>query len=90
MTLNDTVVLMNSDDYRDRFKAEYYQLSIRREKLINILAREATGTLAFEPSCSINLLGEQVAAMGRYLAILEARAEAEGIILDKEVFLHDG
>ena len=33
------------------------------------------------------ILGEQAATMGRYLAILEARAEAEGIVLDKEVIL---
>lgn len=29
MELKDTVELMNSDDYKDRFKAEYYQTKIR-------------------------------------------------------------
>ena len=33
MELNNTVELMNSSDYRDRFKAEYYQTKIRYEKL---------------------------------------------------------
>ena len=33
MKLIDTVPLMNSEDYRDRFKAEYYQIYIRFVKL---------------------------------------------------------
>ena len=33
MELKDTVQLMQSDDYKDRFRAEYQQLVIRFEKL---------------------------------------------------------
>ena len=77
--LRDTITLMTSDDYKDRFKAEYYQLKIRHEKLLNMLARIDTGTLEFEPKSSISLLAEQCAAMGRYLSVLEARAKVEGI-----------
>ena len=33
MELKDTIELMKSNDYKDRFKAEYYQVKIRREKL---------------------------------------------------------
>ena len=33
MELRDTVELMNSKDYVDRFKAEYLQLDIRIQKL---------------------------------------------------------
>ena len=33
MELKDTVELMNSSDYKDRFKAEYQQVKIRHEKL---------------------------------------------------------
>ena len=33
MELKDTVGMMSSSDYRDRFKDEYYQLKIRYEKL---------------------------------------------------------
>lgn len=33
MELKDTVSLMNSADYKERFKAEYYQTKIRYEKL---------------------------------------------------------
>ena len=32
MELKDTIKLMESDDYKDRLKAEYYQVKIRREK----------------------------------------------------------
>ena len=79
--LKDTIALMTSADYRDRFKAEYYQLKIRHEKLLNLLARHDTGTLGFDPTCSIGLLAEQCGAMGRYLKVLEARAKVEGIDL---------
>ena len=33
MELKDTTTLMVSSDYKERFKAEYYQLKIRLEKL---------------------------------------------------------
>ena len=33
MKLQDTIELMNSSDFKDRFKAEYYQLKIRRDGL---------------------------------------------------------
>lgn len=32
-TLSDTTELMQSDDYKERLKAEYWQLVIRLEKL---------------------------------------------------------
>lgn len=31
--LRDTVEMMNSGDYKERFKAEYYQVVIRYQKL---------------------------------------------------------
>lgn len=33
MELRDTVEMMNSADYKERFKAEYYQTTIRYGKL---------------------------------------------------------
>ena len=33
MELKDTIPQMNSEDYKERFKAEYNQLKIRLEKL---------------------------------------------------------
>ena len=33
MELKDTIEMMTSNDYKERFKAEYYQAKIRYEKL---------------------------------------------------------
>lgn len=33
MELKDTIKLMNSENYQDRFKAEYLQVKIRYDKL---------------------------------------------------------
>lgn len=33
MELKDTIELMNSTDYKERFRAEYYQTKIRYDKL---------------------------------------------------------
>lgn len=37
MNLQDTVELMNSADYKERFKAKYYQLANRFKKLKKML-----------------------------------------------------
>ena len=81
MDLMDTVSMMNSPDYKERFKAEYYQLKIRYEKLHKMCIRYEAGTLNFTPACSLELLKEQKAHMGNYLRCLEVRAEIEGIEL---------
>ena len=39
MKLEDTANMMCSDDYKERFKAEYYQVVIRYKKLKNMLER---------------------------------------------------
>ena len=77
--LKDTIDLMNSSDYKDRFKAEYWQVKIRLEKLRKMIAKWQAGTLGFTPSCSLELLEEQVEPMQNYLDTLEVRAEMEGI-----------
>ena len=81
MELKDTVELMNSNDYKERFKAEYYQTKVRYEKLHKMLIKYEAGTLNFEPKCSFDLLSEQKKHMGLYLHCLEVRAEIEGIEL---------
>ena len=81
MELNETIELMQSIDYKDRFKAEYYQTRIRFEKLTSMLDKYQLGTLSFEPSCPIDLLEEQRKYMLRYLSCLEIRAKIEGIKL---------
>ena len=37
--LKETVELMLSNDYKERFKAEYYQLKIRIDRLYNMLSK---------------------------------------------------
>lgn len=81
MELKDTVAMMNSSDYKERFKAEYFQLKIRYDKLKAMLLKHQNGTLEFTPSCPISLLKEQGQHMRTYLAVLEDRAEIEGISL---------
>ena len=79
--LKETVDLMLSDDYRERFKAEYYQTKIRYEKLHEILIKAESGTLEFKLKCSLDVLTEQISYMGHYLHMLEIRAELEEINL---------
>ncbi len=81
MELKDTIELMNSDDYKDRFKAEYYQAKIRYDKLHNMLVKHVAGTLNFEPSCPQEILEDQEYYMKDYLKTLEIRAEIEKIEL---------
>lgn len=81
MELKETIEMMNSKDYKERFRAEYYQLCIRQCKLVDLLVKYKAGTLNFVPRCSYELLYEQAQAMGRYLVLLRARAEIEGIDL---------
>lgn len=81
MELKDTIELMNSADYRDRFRAEYFQLKIRKDKLRTMLIKHEAGTLNFEPTCDITVLDSQLYYMEEYLKQLEVRAEVEGIDL---------
>lgn len=81
MELKDTIEMMNSPDHKERFKAEYMQTKIRYQKLHRMCIKYEAGTLDFTPTCSLELLKEQKAAMGRYLGCLEVRAEIEGIEL---------
>lgn len=81
MELKDTIELMNSDNYKERFKAEYYQTKIRYEKLHKMIIKYEAGKLDFEPSCPIDMLKSQASAMGSYLYILEVRSQIEEIEL---------
>lgn len=81
MKLKDTVVMMESSDYQERYKAEYYQLKVRVETLSAMLEKYATGTLSFTPSCSYEVLFEQLVYMRGYMRILKERAKVEGVAL---------
>lgn len=81
MELKDTVELMNSEKYEDRFIAEYCQTKIRYNKLHTMIVKYEAKTLDFEPKCSLLVLTNQASFMGQYLKQLEIRAELEGITL---------
>ena len=74
--------MMNSTDYKERFRAEYNQLKIRMEGLGAMLKKYREGTLAFTPSCSYDLLNAQFKAMDLYASFLEDRAKVEDIELN--------
>lgn len=79
--LKDTVQMMISDDYKERFVAEYVQLKIRYKKLYAVLEKYAADKLDFKPTCPIEILYEQLDHMEAYLSVLETRAKYEGIEL---------
>ena len=81
MKLLETVQMMNSNDFKDRFRAEFYQLKIRRDGLQNMLVKYKNGELPFTPNCTYELLHKQLIFMDCYMNILSERAEIEGIEL---------
>ena len=79
--LKETTDLMTSEDYKERFIAEYVQTKIRYQRLHRVLVDYDAGKLRFAPNCRIAILREQKATMDRYLTMLEVRAEIEDIKL---------
>ncbi len=79
--MKNLVEMMNSKDFKERFYAEYWQTKNRYEKLHKTIVKYKAGTLNFTPTCSVELLEEQASYMGRYLFVLEVRAEIEKIDL---------
>lgn len=77
-----TAALMTSEDYKDRFKAEYIQLKNRYEGLKRMTDNWDNGTLSFTPTCPRVTYNFQLRAMKEYLDILEIRAKIEGINLE--------
>ena len=85
MKLVDTVEMMNSSDYKERFKAEYEQLVIRYNGLRNMLEKWDNGTLEFEPTCPRSTYNLQIKAMTDYIAVLGARAVMENVNLESVI-----
>lgn len=85
MELKETVELMNSEDYKERFVAEYHQVKIRYEKLKNFCNKIEVETMlgkeVTKRDCPLELLREQQKYMGLYLSVLEKRALIESIVL---------
>ena len=99
MELKDTISMMTSIDYKDRFIAEYRQTKIRYEKLKDLNTRiEAsynTSNVRFNEenvmkiempihTCPSDILSKQQRIMGEYLHVLELRAVIEGIDLKEK------
>jgi len=82
MKLSDTTDMMLNTEYKERFKAEYYQLRIRFYALKAMLDSWDAGTLNFKPTCPRKMYNKQVDAMIAYIMVLEDRAKLEGIPLD--------
>ena len=93
MDLKDTAPLMQSEDYRERFVAEYWQTRIRYDKLrkFNRRIEAAVRTMHSDPSVKVDmpthacpdiLLLDQEETMLRYLNLLEQRAVIERIDLN--------
>lgn len=81
MELKDTITLMRSDDYVERFVAEYLQLRIRKEKLEELIVKYKRNELSFTPDCSIAMLEVRLTVMIEYMLILEEQARIEKINL---------
>ncbi len=80
--LKETTEMMCSADYKERFKAEYYQLKIRYEKLKAMCEKWDKGELDFTPTCPRWIYSIQLRAMQDYLTCLEERAKIEGVELE--------
>ena len=83
MELKDTVDLMVSEDYKDRLKAEYLQVKIRKEKLGEKLREMQMGSISLDEVGELNLLRRQYAAMNHYENLLLQRVKAERIQIEE-------
>lgn len=83
MELKDTIDLMQSADWKDRFLAEYLQTKIRYEKLHKLIVKREVGKHGFETPISLESWKTQAQHMGLYLLELEKQAVIHGIELPR-------
>ena len=76
-----TAAYMVSDDYKERFIAEYIQLKNRYEGLLDMVLKWGCGKLPFTPTCPRETYNFQLRAMKDYMDILVVRAKIEEIEL---------
>lgn len=81
--LVESSLQMKSQDFKERFKAEYIQLTTRAAGLKAMLKKYKEGTLSFTPNCSYDLLHKQLVHMESYIQDLEERAKVENIDLEE-------
>lgn len=70
-----------SEDYKERFKAEYRALVIRLKKLETMIFKYEHDMLDFKPSCPCFILERQLDHMESYAKTLRERAVIEHIEL---------
>ena len=80
--LKETVALMNSADYKERFIAEYHQVETRFLKLKAMTEKWDNNELDFTPTCSRKIYDIQLSSMLSYLLVLLERAVAEKVEID--------
>ena len=83
MKLSETVEMMNSADYKERFRAEYFQLKIRVNGLKNMLDKWDKGELDFTPTCPREIYNDQMEYMMNYMTVLANRAYLEHVDLSE-------
>ena len=79
MELKDTVKLMLSDDWRDRLKAEWLQLTIRCRKLSDFINAADRGEKKYKSDRDKFHMKKQREAMYGYIIALEHRMKDAGI-----------
>lgn len=78
--LKDIIRLMESPDYKDDLRAEYYQLCIRISKLKNQINKYYLDCFDCPIQAKVETLTQQLSTMNSYKHALETRAKEEGII----------
>lgn len=79
--LVDSALAMVSKDYKERFRAEYIQVALRFNRLMDMLNKWDKGELDFKPTCPRSTYALQLEFMLKYAQMLEARAKIEEIKL---------
>lgn len=90
-SLADTAEMMCSADYKERLKAEYYQLTLRCKGLQTMLTKWNAGTLDFKLTTPQKAYTDQLSAMRSYMSALENRLIAEKLddIIPPERIVHE-
>ena len=78
---NKPCAFVDAVSMKEKFKAEYYQLKIRYQKLKIFLDKWDNGELDFDPTCPRSIYDRQIQGMEIYLDALADRAELECVEL---------
>ena len=83
MKMTDTIKLMNSTDYKERFRGEYFRLVNRIESFSKMLDGYRHNSLKYTPKCTLKMLDGQMNSMIIYRTHLEESAKIEEISLEE-------